>query len=77
MFIQTLHQFVIVPCSFLCPFKINPAMGTFLWGSFAKPTNHNAAFIGLHSHVNYLANDTRRICAGALKNTEKQKKDVA
>ena len=30
--------------------------------------------VGIHSHMYYWANDTRVICAGAKKNTEKQKK---
>ena len=31
-------------------------------------------YVGIHSHVYYWANDTRKICASAKKNTEKQKK---
>ena len=30
--------------------------------------------VGIHSHIYYWANDTRRICASAKTNTEKQKK---
>ena len=32
--------------------------------------------VGIPSHIYYWANDTRRICASAKKNTEKQKKRV-
>ena len=30
--------------------------------------------VGIHSHIYYWANDTRKICANAKKNSEKQKK---
>ena len=32
--------------------------------------------VGIPSHIYYWANDTRRICASAKKNTEKQKKEI-
>ena len=30
--------------------------------------------VGIHSHIYYCANDTRKICASAKKTSEKQKK---
>ena len=43
-------------------------------GGHARIFSQIGLYVGIHSHIYYWANDTRRICASSKKNTGKQRK---